>query len=139
MELLLNLCWLGLTSVAFGLWLAGRRRGASPDPRRAVALEFLALAAAALLLFPVISLSDDLQAEPVMAEGRALSAPTAKNWGNDRIRLIPARAATPALAAFALSFTASCLVGCAPDGHSLTPRPGFVRWSDVRGPPSFRF
>ncbi len=137
MELLLNLCWVGLTFAAFGLWLA--RRDASAGARRTVAIEFLALAAAAILLFPLISLSDDLQAEPVMAEGRTLSAPALKSWGNDRARLMLSKAPSPALAAVvSFSFTASRVPGWTPEDDTLAARPGFARWCAVRGPPSFR-
>ncbi len=140
MELLLNLCWLVVTAAAFGLWVARRRADVSAKAGRTLALEFLALAAAAILLFPLISLSDDLQAEPVLAEGRTLSQPTVKNWGNDRTRLTLCKAATPALAGIlSFSFIAARVPGWTPVRDSLVTRSGFARSSDVRGPPLFRF
>ena len=55
MELLLNLCWLFLTAPALVLWL--RQRRASRPAQFA-----LTLACLLFLLFPVISVTDDLNA-----------------------------------------------------------------------------
>jgi hypothetical protein len=62
METILNLVWALLAALMFGLWLRfapcpGLTRRA--DSRR---MQFVALAALILLLFPVISVTDDLQA-----------------------------------------------------------------------------
>jgi len=70
MELFLNLCWLSLLLPAFLLW---RQRAGSDRARRGLALRpivFLgALGCALILLFPVISASDDLHAmRPEMEE-----------------------------------------------------------------------
>ena len=75
MELFLNLCWLSLLLPAWLLW---RRRTALASPVRGPAASqfvFLcALGCAFVLLFPVISASDDLHAmRPEMEESeRAL-------------------------------------------------------------------
>jgi hypothetical protein len=61
LELLLNLCWLLLIGLAFGFWFPQRR--SSKSLRLA-----LALACLWVLLFPVISASDDLQAVRQEAE-----------------------------------------------------------------------
>jgi hypothetical protein len=70
MELFLNLCWLSLLLPAFLLW---RQRAGSDSPLQGRALRpiiFLgALACALILLFPVISATDDLHAmRPEMEE-----------------------------------------------------------------------
>jgi len=62
METVLNLAWALLVMLMFGLWLrfalrtGPNRRGDSPR------IQFVALAVLILLLFPVISVTDDLQA-----------------------------------------------------------------------------
>jgi hypothetical protein len=56
MELILNLVWILLASLAFCQWLkAGARHGSKP------VVQLLALAVVALILFPVVSVTDDLQ------------------------------------------------------------------------------
>jgi len=78
MELFLNFCWLSLLLPAWLLW---RRRTASHNPAKSRAVRPLvficALACALILLFPVISVSDDLHAmRPEMEESeRALRHP----------------------------------------------------------------
>ena len=61
MEVLLNLCWLLLIGLAFGFWVHHRRD--SKSLRLA-----LALACLCVLLFPVISATDDLHAMRQEAE-----------------------------------------------------------------------
>jgi hypothetical protein len=57
MELFLNLAWAGLATLMFGLWLRfAPRTGAG---RRT---ELVALAVLLLIFFPVISVTDDIQA-----------------------------------------------------------------------------
>jgi hypothetical protein len=71
MELLLNLAWVLLAVPAYWLW----RRGASARAARKVtALQFLlALGCAVVLLFPVISATDDLHAMRAEMEESAAS------------------------------------------------------------------
>jgi hypothetical protein len=65
MELLLNLVWCLLTLGAFGAFAADtRRRQLLIKPLRAT----LALACALVLLFPVISASDDLHTADIVVE-----------------------------------------------------------------------
>lgn len=59
MELFLNLCWLALLLPAYLLW---QQRVSSADCSRRSLLVIGALACALMLLFPVISVSDDLHA-----------------------------------------------------------------------------
>jgi hypothetical protein len=67
MELLLNLAWVLLAALMFGLWLRfSPRAGVSPH------LQFVALAVLLLILFPVISVTDDLQAVQNPAEADCL-------------------------------------------------------------------
>ena len=64
METILNLIWLAITLVAIWLWRfrwAASRR----NPRHSVRLEAVAMVCILALLFPVISLTDDLHPEVV--------------------------------------------------------------------------
>jgi hypothetical protein len=65
MELLLNIVWLTIALLAlvrFGVWTSGE-----PDRRR-VALVGVATVCALAVLFPIISMSDDLQATVAAVE-----------------------------------------------------------------------
>lgn len=63
MELALNLAWIVLTALMYGLWMRfGLQVGSS---RRA---QFVALALVILILFPVISVTDDLMTAQNPAE-----------------------------------------------------------------------
>jgi hypothetical protein len=67
METALNLVWLGVTLAVLGLWRfrwAGSRRKPGHDVR----LEAVAMICILALLFPVISLTDDLHPEVVPVE-----------------------------------------------------------------------
>ena len=70
MELLLNLFWLLLAMPAFWLWRYSRT---APDRRKFDALQcFLALGCLLIILFPVVSATDDLRAmRPEMEESQS--------------------------------------------------------------------
>jgi hypothetical protein len=82
MELLLNLAWLLLALPAYWLW----RRGAETRlARRVTSLQcLLALGCVLVLLFPVISASDDLHAMRAEMEDSSLSKRTVRQAGSDR-------------------------------------------------------
>ena len=63
MELVLNLAWVLLAACMFGVWLQH-----SPRTRGNRRMQLLALAVMLLILFPVISVTDDLQAMQNPAE-----------------------------------------------------------------------
>ncbi len=65
MELFLNLCWLSLLLPAYLLWrerLAGAAEGRAKDSAARPLIFICTLGCAFILLFPVISASDDLHA-----------------------------------------------------------------------------
>jgi hypothetical protein len=82
MELLLNLAWLLLTLPAWWLW----RRNTDPRlVRRVSSLQcLLALACALVLLFPVISASDDLHAMRAEMEDSSISKRTVRHAGSEK-------------------------------------------------------
>ena len=82
MELLLNLAWVLLALPAYWLW---RREAGSRAQRRTGSVEcLLALACALILLFPVISASDDLHAMRAEMEDSAISKRTVRQTGSDK-------------------------------------------------------
>ncbi|MFZ0307476.1 MAG: hypothetical protein WAL89_04830 [Candidatus Sulfotelmatobacter sp.] len=82
MELLLNLAWMLLAVPAYWLW---RRDARSRMARRITALQcLLALGCVLVLLFPVISASDDLHAMRAEMEESASSKRTVRQAGSDK-------------------------------------------------------
>ena len=82
MELMLNLVWLLLTLPAYWLW----QRGAGVrEARKMSSLQFfLALACALVLLFPVISATDDLHAMRAELEDATVSKRAVRQAGSDK-------------------------------------------------------
>src|ERR1700733_8628414 len=79
MELLLNLAWLLLALPAYGLW----RRGTGARGVNSLQC-LLALGCALVLLFPVISASDDLHAMRAEMEESSSSKRTVRQAGTDK-------------------------------------------------------
>jgi hypothetical protein len=67
METLLNLLWLAVTLAALWLWRF-RWRASRRDPQARVLPEVIAIGCALALLFPVISLTDDLHPETIAVD-----------------------------------------------------------------------
>src|ERR1700685_3982196 len=82
MELLLNLAWLLLALPAYWLW----RRAAGSRPKTgARSVEcLLALGCVLVLLFPVISASDDLHAMRAEMEDSSISKRTVRQAGREK-------------------------------------------------------
>lgn len=71
MELLLNLIWLALSVTALLSWICWRR-GSSSENSVQMVRGLLVVLCIIALLFPVISISDDLSQVPSLAEGNRL-------------------------------------------------------------------
>lgn len=67
MELLLNLCWLGISIWAFGAWRANSAERKRAGDSTRTCTEAVALACALILLFFPISITDDLHPEIFLA------------------------------------------------------------------------
>src|SRR5579872_6357621 len=67
METFLNLVWLAVTLAAVWLWRY-RWVGSRPHPTHSCRMEVVAIVCVLALLFPVISLTDDLHPEVVPAD-----------------------------------------------------------------------
>jgi hypothetical protein len=82
MELLLNLAWMLLALPGYWLW---RRGAGARQARRISSLQFLlALACALILLFPVISATDDLHAMRAEMEESAASKRAVRQAGSEK-------------------------------------------------------
>jgi hypothetical protein len=82
MELLLNLAWMLLALPACWLW---RREAGARAARRLSSLQcLLALGCVLVLLFPVISASDDLHAMRAEMEDSSISKRTVRQAGSDK-------------------------------------------------------
>lgn len=90
MELLLNLAWLLLAMPAYWLW----RR---PDKHPASSLQcLLTLGCALVLLFPVVSATDDLHAMRPEMEESSLIKRALRNAGTEKVPVQQAFGAPPA-------------------------------------------
>ena len=106
MELLLNLAWMLLALPAYWLW---RRNTAAQPPRGFSSLQcLLALGSVLVLLFPVISASDDLHAMRAEMEESATSKRTVRQAAGEKSSTWTNRLQNPpAMAASATRFTPS--------------------------------
>ena len=135
MELLLNLAWVLLALPAYWLWRrdAGLRLG-----RGVTALQcLLALGCALVLLFPVISASDDLHAMRDEMEESASSKRSVRQAGSDknsawvnRLQGAPAVVASAVWLAAPEAGRLEVSVAC------LAPLTGPCDWHGGRAPPS---
>lgn len=126
MELLLNLAWLLLALPAYWLW---RECSSAPARRRFSSLQcFLALACAIVVLFPVISATDDLRAMRAEMEESPSSKRSFGQGSNDKpsISRYQSQPAMLVVASalftrteFALALPSSC-ISIAP-GASVSP------------------
>lgn len=73
MELLLNLCWLGISIWAFAAWHADRRKRKRAYDSARVGTEGVALVCALILLFFPISITDDLHPEVFLTADSSFS------------------------------------------------------------------
>jgi hypothetical protein len=72
-ELFSNLLWLAISSLLIGFWLRHRNRWTDDSLRSGIVLQLIALALLIVVLLPVVSITDDLQACAMPAESEHLS------------------------------------------------------------------
>jgi HAMP domain-containing protein len=131
MELLLNLLWLLLALPAWWVW---RRQDRSFDSLRCV----LVLACALVLLFPVISATDDLQAMRQEMEESTPSKRTLKQAGIENSSVRSHFTAPPArLAASVLLPPCFEIFGRVSAMQAPAPVLALARVASGRSPPSF--
>jgi hypothetical protein len=99
MELLLNLAWVLLVLPAYWLW---RQQARARREKLTSAQRFIALACLLVLLFPVISASDDLHAMRAEMEEPGISKRTVRATATDKHSNLVNRLQGPALLVNAL-------------------------------------
>jgi len=110
MELLLNLVWMFLALVALSVFMR-RRHKAATTPRMPYGKALLALACVLVLLFPVVSASDDLHPTQAVLEDatkrvQQLAVPLQRVHGGSLAGMVPA-----VLAMYLLCALVTLLVG----------------------------
>jgi hypothetical protein len=137
MELLLNLAWVLLVVPAFWLW----RRGEGARAARTVtALQcLLALGCVVVLLFPVISATDDLHAMRAEMEESATSKRAVRQTSNDKCAAGMNRLQGPAVPVASMDWLLApqglmdvCASACTPLARPSKLHAG-------RAPPAFLF
>ncbi len=110
MEILLNALWLLIAAGAVAVWgvqQAGPERGR----QRALPTQLLALACTLILLFPVISLTDDLHAQQAVMEDSSRTIVKARRAAEGCFRA--GKSPVPALLGPAFSEAATMVLGLA--------------------------
>ena len=72
-ELFFNLLWLALSVLLLGFWLQHKNRWTDDSLRSSIAVQFIAVALLIVILLPVVSLTDDLQACTMAVESEHFS------------------------------------------------------------------
>ena len=128
MELLLNLVWLAVAIAAFarlGVWASAE------TDRRRIRLAVVATACVIVLLFPIISITDDLEASAAVVEE---SATVRRVVAAAALHVLPIVAFTLALCIFASALT---LLGFLTEDSSAFHISVAAPPPSLRGPPSF--
>ncbi len=87
MEVLLNAFWLLVAIGAFLFWRPEKYRNTPTAHDRNTTFGVLALACALVLLFPVISLTDDLNAEQIPLEDSSRTVMKARSLAQEGLRV----------------------------------------------------
>lgn len=140
MELLLNILWLMLAVPAAWLWL--RDPACAQSSRRLGGMRpILLLSCVLVLLFPVVSATDDLHPMRPELEESSLSKRTLKAPGGEKSQssLTGLHSSAALLVSF-YSICPSCLVfGRISTKQPRQPQPVRVAYSADRAPPSHQF
>jgi len=135
MELLLNLAWILLAIPAWWLWRTSR--SARAEHRVSSAQCLMALACALVILFPVISATDDLMAMRTEMEESPLSKRSMRQASDDKSSLWNSRLQTAtALAGLPSSFALAVEHGDLPSSTSLFVPAAPVILAAGRAPPT---
>lgn len=105
MELLSNLVWIAVALALWCLWLAEQRHARGASLPSGIRVQLVALGLLTLILLPVISVSDDLQASHNPAEVERTCLRNDQHW---------LRPDTPPPAPAALAAVITCLLLASP-------------------------
>lgn len=138
MELALNIFWLLLALGSYALWFPRDSRPGRKWRRRGESsLALVAFGCALVILFPVISLTDDLHAETAIVEDSKPSRMALKNARADLASSHSTKlTAPPATSLLAGLFSVSCaLAGRVVLTEATSPSAAFSRYFEGRAPP----
>jgi hypothetical protein len=138
MELLFNTFWVVVSLGAFALWFPRKDSSSACGARNAERLQIsAALAMALVILFPSISLSDDLHAENAVMEESSRSAVKARQLTQKCLHAGKSLAPLTAIITESFSAAIGLVVGRVfpPEARLLRSAP--VRPSQGRSPPFF--
>ena len=137
MELFLNLAWMLLALPAYWLW---RNACSAPREKHFSSLQcFLAMASVLVLLFPVVSATDDLHAMRTEMEESSPCKRTIRQAGADRCSICSSRFQGPAvLPAAAMYFTFDNEQWAVPQHRSLFVQAAPLIRCASRAPPRSR-
>jgi glucan phosphoethanolaminetransferase (alkaline phosphatase superfamily) len=131
-ELFLNLAWLSVSLLLVTTWMRSERQ----SPRKFAWSTVIALLLLLVLLFPVISMTDDLVAINLASEiehtMRRYEAPPSQTTS---IALLDAIVLL-AMVMIGIAFSGTCFTRVRPPAFAAKLLAGFVRASGVRPPPS---
>jgi hypothetical protein len=140
MELLLNILWLMLTLPAIWLWL--RDPACVQSSRRLGNMRpILLLGCVLVLLFPVVSATDDMHVmRPELEESSSAKRQAEQSGGDKSHSSPPALHVSPALRFCLYSFCPSCLIyGRVVTRPSRGPEPIYLAHRNGRAPPPYPF
>ena len=135
METFFNLLWVAITIALGAAWFSGQRNPRAQSLLPAVGVQFVALAMLAVILLPVISLTDDLQATTNPAETERISRRGDLQLSPDQ----PLHPIPVALALFVVPriFQSLRATGVVPDVHPVSQKKsGFSSAVENRPPPA---
>jgi hypothetical protein len=134
-EIFFNLLWLALSSLLLGFWLFYRRRSSDESLHSSAGVQFIALALLIVVLLPVVSLTDDLQACTMPAESEHLS----RRGDFQAIADFTLHTVSVAIAesvSFDTTPTAQTFAWLSLPAENETPSAGYLRILGTRPPPA---
>ena len=136
MELAFDLLWVLISLVAYGWWFARRSRGdQNIKTRAAFRGEIFALGLALIILFPSISLTDDLHAENAVMEESSRSVLKARQLAQKCLRAAKSLTPLTAIICESLSGEVGSVVGRVLPPEAPLIGSALVRPSHGRAPP----
>ncbi len=131
--MLFNLLWLALSGALLGFWLRSPHRWADESSRTSTRMQIMALAVLIVILLPVVSLTDDLQACTAPAEVEHLARRDFQSHTDSPLHT--ASAVVPALISFQKTFGLQTLSHLAPSVEIVTLDRRYLSVVGNRPPP----
>jgi hypothetical protein len=133
LEVLFNLLWLALSVALLGFWLRNQHRWGDESMRASTRMQIMALAVLAVILLPVVSLTDDLQTCTAPAEVEHLMRRDIQCHPDSQLHA--ASVVLAALLSFQEPSRLEILSHVVPSMEIVTPRERFLSVVGNRPPP----